>query len=138
MNSVKWSEVDAAKLSVAVFVVSVLFVAAALLLLASRAWSAHEAGGTQNAPQNLVAHANFAVSAGAPGVVVLDANPERVTAICRNLTGNDLVIGDASTDGTHGFHLTTTLPQQKFDATSAIFAYSLAGATVNCAEVVRP
>ena len=73
-------------------------------------------------------------------MLVLAANPERVTAICQNhdASGSDVVVGDATTDAEHGSHVPTTLTA-KLDVTSAIYAYSEPGSSAfGCQEIVRP
>ncbi len=67
----------------------------------------HESGGAINAPQNVVSHAAIAVIADAPAVMYLPANPNRVTALCQVADG-EVMIGDATTDATHGVMLSTT------------------------------
>ena len=73
-------------------------------------------------------------------MLVLASNLERVTAICtnRDASNHDVIIGDATTDATHGTHVSTILAQ-KLDVTSAIFAYSQLGSSAfGCQEIVRP
>jgi hypothetical protein len=110
-------------------------VALALVLVTVSITSAQ----AQNAPKNFVDHADVAITAAAPALQILAANPERVSARCQNRddAAHDVVIGDATTDNAHGMHVAaqTTVP---IKVTGAIFVYSLLGSSAfNCSEIVR-
>jgi hypothetical protein len=114
--------------------------ACAIFGLSHPARAQHEEGGF-NAPQNLVAHADVALTASAAAVQILASNLKRVTAVCRIVGApgtNTARVGDSTTDATHGTPLDATVAGASFDVTGALYGYSATGITLSCSEVVRP
>ncbi len=132
----KWLEKWGFDLALTAFTLSLL----AAIHLAARgvARAQHEPGGFSNAAQNYVSYPDTTLTGAASAVQVLAVNTSRVTAICQN-TGatNSARVGDANTGAAQGTLLAAGAGVT-LDATSAIYAYSAVGTTVNCAEIVRP
>ena len=86
----------------------------------------------------LVSHADVTLTAAASAVQVLAANANRIAAHCENTGGtNSARIGDATTDATHGLSLASGA-EIPLGVTTAIYAFSTSGTTINCSEVVSP
>lgn len=91
------------------------------------------------ATQTYLSYPDVALTAGAPPVQVLAANPKRVTAICQNTgTANTARLGDTNTGANQGTMIYANGAGLTLDITGAVYAYSQDGTTVNCAEIVRP
>jgi hypothetical protein len=116
-----------------------LFSTALLVAFAAPAFAQHLAQTQGLAAQSYVSYPDVSLAAAAAAVQILAANPTRVTAICQN-TGatNTARVGDASVGANRGAVLYANGAGVTFDVTGAIYAYSAAGTTINCAEVVRP
>lgn len=111
----------------------------AIIAAAAPVWAQHFAQDQTVAAQVYLSYPDASIAAGAAAVQVLAANPSRVTAICQNTgTANTARIGDANIGSNRGTMLYANGAGLTLDVTSAIYAYSQAGTTVNCAEVVRP
>ncbi|HVB82186.1 MAG TPA: hypothetical protein VNE82_19820 [Candidatus Binataceae bacterium] len=117
---------------------AMLFSAAALAAAPIPAFAQHLAQAQGLAAQSYVSYLDVSLTAAGPAVQILAANPARVTAICQN-TGptNTARVGDAGVGASRGAVLYANGAGVTFDVTSAIYAYSAAGTTINCAEVVR-
>jgi len=121
------------------FLATILFAAILAVPLIARAQ--HEGGAEINATQLYISHADATPSAAASPAVILNANSNRVTAICQmvgTIGTNTARLGDASIGPSQGTQLSAAIPAATFDVTGALYVYSATGATVNCAEIVRP
>jgi hypothetical protein len=117
------------------------FVLAALAVIAGAAPArAQHFAETQGvAAQTYLSYADVPLAAAAPPVQVLPVNPNRVTAVCQNTgTTNTARVGDVDVGANQGTMLYADGAGVTFDVTSAIYAYSQGGTTINCAEIVRP
>jgi hypothetical protein len=116
-----------------------LFSIALLVAFAAPAFAQHFAQTQGLAAQSYVSYSDVSLTAAAAAVQVLAANSARVTAICQN-TGatNTARVGDVSVGVNRGAVLYANGAGVTFDVNSAIYAYSAAGTSINCAEVVRP
>ena len=113
----------------------------ALLGAAAESWAQHQARAQGNASQVVVSHPDMVLTSDAAAVQLLPINSSRVTAICQLIgtIGTNLArIGDASIGASQGTELSAITPGATIDETGALYGFSSTGATVNCAEVVRP
>lgn len=113
----------------------------ALFSPAAQSWAQHQAQAQANASQAAVSHPDVALTSGTAAVQLLPANSSRVTAICQmigTIGTNTARIGDASIGTSQGTQLSATTPAATFDVSGALYGFSSTGATLNCAEVVRP
>ena len=115
------------------------FVLFAGLLFVRVAYAQHETNGAgNNEAQNYISHADVPLTGAAAAVQVLPANPARVTAICVNVgASNAARIGDSSIGAAQGTVLAAS-GGVTLDTTSALYAYSFSGTTINCGETIRP
>jgi hypothetical protein len=112
---------------------------AAILLFPVRAHASHEAGAAANAIQTLASNADVVVAAGtqaALGGGCGVANPAREEADVQ-VTSGSARIGDSSTSTNSGINLSASNPPFKLEITSAIYAWSDAGAVISCTSINR-
>lgn len=96
---------------------------------------AHDTDRGLNLPQAYVSYPDIALGAAAAAVQVLLANPNRISAMIQNNGSNPLRVGDASISNTQSTLLAAGAITN-LDVTSAIFAFSELGSTINAAEIV--
>jgi hypothetical protein len=88
-------------------------------------------------PQNLVTHADAAITGAAAAAQILAANASRTTAWIANVGSNGARLGDANTAAAQGVALAAGATIA-IETTAAIYAYSASGTTLALMEAVRP
>ena len=117
----------------------IALIATSASLLTSRARAQHFAGGQSVGQETVATYPDAAISPGAAPTPIVQPNARAVSRVCKNLkTSPGLVhLGDSRVAGNQGVPLDPG-DAASLDANDALFAYSDAGATVSCTEVVRP